>query len=103
MRRIYKQLASPVIQLAQGGSATVITKTMSYDGWDRLTGESVTVGDGTTSGSASDQVSYSYDAVGRMTGRTYGNSSGTNRWRYSGKEEQKALNSTLPLIDYGGY
>ena len=25
----------------------------------------------------------------------------TNRWRYSGKEEQKALNSALPLIDYG--
>ena len=25
----------------------------------------------------------------------------TNRWRYSGKEEQKAINSTLPLIDYG--
>ena len=25
----------------------------------------------------------------------------TNRWRYSGKEEQKALNSSLPLIDYG--
>ena len=25
----------------------------------------------------------------------------TNRWRYSGKEEQKTLNSSLPLIDYG--
>ena len=25
----------------------------------------------------------------------------TNRWRYSGKEEQKAINSSLPLIDYG--
>ena len=25
----------------------------------------------------------------------------TNRWRYSGKEEQNAINSTLPLIDYG--
>ena len=26
---------------------------------------------------------------------------GTNCWRYSGKEEQKAISSTLPLIDYG--
>ncbi|MBQ6286595.1 MAG: hypothetical protein IJK73_02935 [Bacteroidales bacterium] len=76
MRRINKQLASPVIQPASGGSATVITKTLSYDGWDRLTGESVTVGDGTTSGSVSDQVSYSYDAVGRMTGRTLGSGTG---------------------------
>ena len=25
----------------------------------------------------------------------------TNRWRYSGKEEQKAINAALPLIDYG--
>ena len=25
----------------------------------------------------------------------------TNRWRYSGKEEQKALDAALPLIDYG--
>ena len=25
----------------------------------------------------------------------------TNRWRYSGKEEQKAINATIPLIDYG--
>ena len=25
----------------------------------------------------------------------------TNRWRYSGKEEQKTLNSSLPFIDYG--
>ena len=25
----------------------------------------------------------------------------TNRWRYSGKEEQKAINSSLPFIDYG--
>lgn len=24
-----------------------------------------------------------------------------NRWRYSGKEEQKALDAALPLIDYG--
>ena len=23
-----------------------------------------------------------------------------NRWRYSGKEEQKALDAALPLIDY---
>ena len=25
----------------------------------------------------------------------------TKRWRYSGKEEQKALDSALQLIDYG--
>ena len=25
----------------------------------------------------------------------------TNRWRYSGKEEQEAINPALPLIDYG--
>ena len=25
----------------------------------------------------------------------------TNRWRYSGKEEQKAIDAALPLIDYG--
>ena len=25
----------------------------------------------------------------------------TNRWRYSGKEEQKAFDSALQLIDYG--
>ena len=25
----------------------------------------------------------------------------TNRWRYSGKEEQKAINAALPLLDYG--
>ena len=24
-----------------------------------------------------------------------------NRWRYSGKEELKALDAALPLIDYG--
>ena len=43
---------------------------------------------------------------GTRWSQTSGNSSATitdatNRWRYSGKEEQKAINSTLPLIDYG--
>ncbi len=67
--------ASREVVTPSGGTATVVTRTLSYDGWDRLTGESVTVGDGTTSGSVSDHVSFSYDAVGRMTGRTYGNAS----------------------------
>ena len=43
---------------------------------------------------------------GTRWSQTAGSSSSTltdasNRWRYSGKEEQKALNSSLPLIDYG--
>ena len=43
---------------------------------------------------------------GTRWNQTAGSSSSTltdasNRWRYSGKEEQKALNSYLPLIDYG--
>jgi RHS repeat-associated protein len=69
--------ASRDVVTPSGGTATVILKTMSYDGWNRLTWESVTVGDGTTTGSVSDDMSYSYDAVGRMTGRTYGNASST--------------------------
>ena len=43
---------------------------------------------------------------GTRWSQTAGSSSSTltdasNRWRYSGKEEQKTLNSSLPLIDYG--
>ena len=43
---------------------------------------------------------------GTRWSQTSGSSSATltdaaNRWRYSGKEEQKAINSSLPLIDYG--
>ena len=43
---------------------------------------------------------------GTRWSQTAGSSSSTltdasNRWRYSGKEEQKAINSSLPLIDYG--
>ena len=43
---------------------------------------------------------------GTRWSQTSGSSSSTltdasNRWRYSGKEEQKTLNSSLPLIDYG--
>ena len=47
-----------------------------------------------------------YLPFGTRWSQTSGSSSATitdatNRWRYSGKEEQKAINSTLPLIDYG--
>ena len=47
-----------------------------------------------------------YLPFGTRWSQTGGSSSATitdatNRWRYSGKEEQKAINSTLPLIDYG--
>ena len=68
-----------LLSLSATGAAvsTVTTKTMTYDAWDRLTGESVTTGDGTATGSVSDAMSYSYDAVGRMTGRTYGAASST--------------------------
>ena len=64
--------------LSSTGSAvsTVSLKAMSYDAWDRLTEESTTVGDGTAAGSVSDVMSFSYDAVGRMIGRTYGSGSG---------------------------
>ena len=55
---------------------TVTLGTLSYDAWERLTGESTTVGDGTATGSVSDVMAYSYDGVGRMTGRTYGTGTG---------------------------
>ncbi|MBQ6286597.1 MAG: hypothetical protein IJK73_02945 [Bacteroidales bacterium] len=47
-----------------------------------------------------------YLSFGTWWSQTSGSSSATitdatNRWRYSGKEEQRAINSTLPLIDYG--
>ncbi|MBQ6286590.1 MAG: hypothetical protein IJK73_02910 [Bacteroidales bacterium] len=47
-----------------------------------------------------------YLPFGTRWSQTSGSSSATitdatNRWRYSGKEEQRAINSTLPLIDYG--
>ena len=71
-----KVTGSREVVTPSGGTATVILKTMSYDGWERLTGESTSVGDGTPAGSVSDVVSYAYDAVGRMTGRTYGAGTG---------------------------
>ena len=47
-----------------------------------------------------------YLPFGTRWSQTSGSSSATitdatNRWRYSGKEEQKALDSALQLIDYG--
>ena len=47
-----------------------------------------------------------YLSFGTRWSQTSGSSSATitdatNRWRYSGKEEQKALDSALQLIDYG--
>ncbi len=74
-----REVVTVPASLSATGAAvsTVTTKTMTYDAWDRLTGESVTTGDGTATGSVSDAMSYSYDAVGRMTGRTYGGASST--------------------------
>ena len=74
-----REVVTVPASLSATGAAvsTVTTKTMTYDAWDRLTGESVTAGDGTATGSVSDAMSYSYDAVGRMTGRTYGGVSST--------------------------
>ena len=60
--------ARDVVTLSPGTS-TVVTRTLAYDGWERLTGETVN-----TAGK-SDQMSYTYDAAGRMTGRRYGSQS----------------------------
>lgn len=65
-----KTTASRKVVTPSGGAATVVTKSLSYDGWDRLAGEVTTVSGG--GAEATDRVTYSYDAVGRMTGRTYG-------------------------------
>jgi len=69
-----EEVTVPAALSSNGAATTTVTlRTMSYDAWDRLTGESTTVGDGTAAGSVSDVMAFSYDAVGRMTGRTYGN------------------------------
>ena len=65
-----KTVASRKVVTPYGGAATVVTREMSYDGWDRLAGEVTTVSGG--GADATDRVTYSYDDVGRMTGRTYG-------------------------------
>ena len=65
-----KTVASRKVVTPSGGAATVVTREMSYDGWDRLAGEVTTVSGG--GADATDRVTYSYDDVGRMTGRTYG-------------------------------
>ena len=65
-----KTVASRKVVTPYGGTATVVTREMSYDGWDRLAGEVTTVSGG--GADATDRVTYSYDDVGRMTGRTYG-------------------------------
>ena len=65
-----KTVASRKVVTPSGGAATVVTREMNYDGWDRLAGEVTTVSGG--GADATDRVTYSYDDVGRMTGRTYG-------------------------------
>ena len=65
-----RTVASRKVVTPSGGAATVVTREMSYDGWDRLAGEVTTVSGG--GADATDRVTYSYDDVGRMTGRTYG-------------------------------
>ena len=65
-----RTVASRKVVTPSGGAATVVTMEMSYDGWDRLAGEVTTVSGG--GADATDRVTYSYDDVGRMTGRTYG-------------------------------
>ena len=65
-----RTVASRKVVTPYGGAATVVTREMSYDGWDRLAGEVTTVSGG--GADATDRVTYSYDDVGRMTGRTYG-------------------------------
>ncbi len=65
-----RTVASRKVVTPYGGAATVVTREMSYDGWDRLAGEVTTVSGG--GADATDRVTYSYDDVGRMIGRTYG-------------------------------